>query len=94
MIFFHVFDETGNPRKTGQLISTFSGEGSGAGRRQLIGELSKMNNRTAQVIKDMEKYHSRLAFKKAFKSTLPWLAGLAGGGLAYELGRVAQHASP
>ncbi len=62
-----VVDETGQPHKTSQLVSTFTGGASSSGKRKLFARLNELNNKTMEVIKNMNKFKNRQTIEQFAK---------------------------
>lgn len=58
-----VVDETGQPHKTTQLISTFVGGPSSSGKRKLFERLAQLDSNTMKVIRNMNKFKNRQAIE-------------------------------
>ena len=82
-----VRDKTNRPNNPNVLRSTFTGNGN-PDNMQYIQRLKELNGKTSQFLKDMNKYHGRIATKQMIgyeaRRTLPWIVG---GSIAIPLAR-------
>jgi hypothetical protein len=80
-----VVDETGKPYKTSQLINTFSGKGTQAGKRKLFERLAELDVKTRDIIKNMNRYSGRRTMRRMLGRIAKGGLVAAGGAGAFKL---------